>query len=75
MLPDVVHELAAKIGRGFEDAAGDHVALDLRKPELNLVEPRAVGRRVVNRYPRVLSEPPGREQDFCRRVIRSSNSQ
>ena len=45
VLSDVVHELPAKIGRGGEDAAGDHVTLDLREPELDLVEPRAVGRR------------------------------
>ncbi len=30
MLPDVVHELPAKVGRGFEDSAGDYVAFDLR---------------------------------------------
>lgn len=57
--PDVLHQLASEIrGRG-EDPAGDHVALDLREPELDLVEPRTVGRRVVDLDPGVCLEPGG----------------
>ncbi len=47
MLTDVLYELPAQISGGGEEAPGDHVALDLGEPELDLVEPRAVGRRVV----------------------------
>src|SRR5688500_13501547 len=48
MEPDVAHDLATEIGGRGEDAAADEVALDLGEPDLDLVEPGAVGRRVVD---------------------------
>src|SRR5690606_32536775 len=67
---DVLHQLAREIrGRG-EDPAGDHVALDLREPELDLVEPRTVGRRVVDLDPRVGFKPGGDSLGLmCREVV------
>ena len=53
---DVAHELAPEVRRGRKDAAGDDITLDLREPELDLVEPRRIGRRVVHVDPRMLIE-------------------
>ena len=49
----VLHKLPPQIGGGGEDPARDHVALDLRKPEFDLVQPRAIGRHVVDGHPAV----------------------
>ena len=43
-MPDVVHELSPQVGHRRECTAGNDVALDLGKPEFDLVEPRGVGR-------------------------------
>ena len=48
VLVDVAHELAPEIGDGSEDAAGDHIALDLGEPQLDLVK-RVHGRGLVGR--------------------------
>lgn len=40
VLADVSDEFAFEIGHGTEDAARDHIALDLSEPEFHLVEPR-----------------------------------
>lgn len=45
--PDVAHELALKVGHRGEDAPVDHLALDLGKPDLHLVQPRGIRRREV----------------------------
>jgi hypothetical protein len=50
VLIDVVHELAAQICSRGEDAAVDEVALDLGEPELDLVQPRGIGRREVQAH-------------------------
>ena len=39
---DVAHELAAQVGNGFEDSAGNHVALDFGEPVFDLVEPGTI---------------------------------
>jgi hypothetical protein len=36
---NVAHELAAQVGNGFEDSAGNNVALDFGEPVFDLVEP------------------------------------
>jgi hypothetical protein len=36
--PDVAHDLAAEIGDRGEDAAVEHLALQLGKPDLHLIE-------------------------------------
>ena len=40
---DVAHEFSFEVGLGSENSAGDQVALDLGKPELDLVKPGGVG--------------------------------
>src|SRR5262245_3788148 len=45
--PDVAHDLPTKILYRSEDASCDDVALKLREPDFNLVEPGGVGRREV----------------------------
>jgi hypothetical protein len=47
---DVAHELAGQVLDRGEDPAGNHIALDLGKPVLDLVEPGGVGRSVVEMY-------------------------
>src|SRR5436309_6695560 len=57
--PDVLYQLAPQIRGRREDAAREAVALDLRKPELDLIEPRAVGRREMQGDARMRGEPRG----------------
>ena len=47
---DVAHELAPQIRSRGEDAAVDEVALDFGEPELDLVQPRGIGRREVQSH-------------------------
>jgi len=47
VMADVAHELAREIAHGGENAAGDHVSLDLGEPVLDLIEPGRVGRGEV----------------------------
>src|SRR5256885_7830643 len=56
VLADVAHELSLQIEDGCEDAAGDHVALDLAEPQLHLVEPGGVGRGEVQMHVRMRRE-------------------
>ena len=46
-MTDVAHEFSLEVGDGSEYAARDDVALDLAEPQLDLVEPRGVGRSEV----------------------------
>jgi len=46
-MPDIAHQLAAQVRDGGENTACGHVALNLCKPELDLVQPGRIGRRVV----------------------------
>src|SRR5687767_15224713 len=45
--PDVASNLAREIRNGAEDATREQVALNLRKPEFNLIEPGGIGGREV----------------------------
>src|SRR4029077_21144417 len=47
---DIADELAAQVGNGFEDSAGNHVALDFGEPVFDLVEPGTISGRVVQRH-------------------------
>src|SRR6267143_4636519 len=47
VLTDVSQELFVQIRNGSEYASGDDVALDLAEPQLNLIQPRRVGRSEV----------------------------
>ena len=40
VLPDIAHDFPFQIMPGCEDAAGDDIALDLGKPQFDLVQPR-----------------------------------
>ena len=48
VVADVTHDFSGKIRPGFEDAASNDVALDLREPDFDLVEPGRVGWCVVD---------------------------
>src|SRR4029450_13268421 len=50
---DVTPNLARQIWNRGEDAAGQQVAFDLRKPELDLVQPGRVGGRKVQVHSRM----------------------
>ena len=43
VLTDITHEFATEIGGGGEDAARDHIAFNLAKPEFDLIEPGGIG--------------------------------
>ena len=47
---DVAHELAAQVGNGFEDSAGNNVALEFGEPVFDLVEPGTISGRVMQRH-------------------------
>ena len=47
VMADVAHDFAMKIGLGCEDATCNEVSLNFGEPDLDLVEPRGVGRGVV----------------------------
>ena len=47
VLADVEHQLLGQIGGGLEDAAGNHLALELVEPQLDLVQPAGIGWREV----------------------------
>ena len=47
VLTDVTHEFSLQVGNAGEHTTGDDVALDLAEPQLNLVQPRRVGRGEV----------------------------
>ena len=46
-MADIAHDLAVEVGLGFEDAACNEVSLDLGEPDLDLIEPRGIGRGVM----------------------------
>src|SRR6202163_3356084 len=56
VLADVAHELLVEVLGAGEDAARNHVALDAGEPVLNLVEPRRISWRVMDRYLLVLGQ-------------------
>src|SRR5258707_10739657 len=53
VVADVTHELASEILYGGEDTSGNNVALDLGKPNLDLIEPAGIGRSVMDPNGRV----------------------
>ena len=54
--PDVAHNLAAEIGDRREDATIDHVSLQLRELDFDLIQPRRVGRGEMKLNVRVPSQ-------------------
>ena len=61
---DIAHELAAQVGNGFEDSAGNHVALDFGEPVFDLVEPGTISGRVVQRHVWVVGKETIHELGF-----------
>ena len=57
-MTNVFHDLSAQVGLGFENAPGDDIALNLGEPDLHLIEPRGVGRRVVDMVAGTGRQPP-----------------
>jgi hypothetical protein len=53
---DISTNLAGQVGDGGKDAAREQVSLDLRKPELDLVEPGRIGRREMQPHVRMLKQ-------------------
>src|SRR6266853_1014360 len=47
VLTDVAHKFSLQIRNGSEYASRDDVALDLAEPQLDLIQPRRVGRSEV----------------------------
>src|SRR6202166_5253597 len=47
---DLTHDFAVQIFNRSKDAAGNEIALDFREPDFDLIEPRRIGRRVMNAY-------------------------
>src|SRR5215207_144284 len=47
VMADVAHDFAMEIALGVEDATGDEIPLDFREPDLDLIEPRGVGRGIM----------------------------
>ena len=68
-MPDVAHELAGEVGNGGEDATSNDVPLDLRKPYLDLIEPRRVGGSEVKVDSRVLSEELAHQSTLVGRKV------
>ena len=56
VVADITHNFPGKIRPGCEDAASNNVALDLREPDFDLVEPRRVSGREVKMDARVLAQ-------------------
>ena len=50
VVSDVAQELVREILHRGEDAARNHVALDLGEPDLYLVKPAGIGRRVMDSH-------------------------
>ena len=48
VVADVTHELASEILYGGEDTSRNNVALNLGKPNLDLIEPAGIGRGVMD---------------------------
>ena len=66
---DVPPDLAREVGGRGEDAAGEQVACDLAEPELDLVQPRAVGGGEVDLHRRMRLEERGHLLGLMRREV------
>ena len=61
---NVATEFASQIRDRGENAAGDDLAFDLGEPDLDLVEPRGIGRGEVQLHARMLLQEVSNELDF-----------
>ncbi len=69
VVTDVFHKFSLQVGDRGEDTAGDHVTLDLGKPEFYLIEPGRIRRRVVQLHLRMRLQKLGDEFGFMGREI------
>ena len=70
MATDIFGDFTGEVGLGGENAACDHIALNLREPDFDLIQPRGVGWRVVKLDVGMgLEEFPDRLSFVCRKVI------
>jgi hypothetical protein len=47
VMADIAHDLSVEVGLGLEDAACNEVSLNLGEPDFDLIEPRGIGRGVM----------------------------
>lgn len=68
-MADVAHEFLLEVFDRREDASRDDIALDLGEPELDLVQPRRVGRREMQAHRRMGLQKFGDPRGLVRREI------
>src|SRR6202790_3555440 len=66
---DIAHDFAIQIFDRSKDAASNEIALDFREPNFDLIEPRRIGRRVMNAYFRVTSQKIADRLGFVRAQV------
>ena len=64
---DIAHDFAIQIFDRSKDPAGNEIALDFREPDFDLIEPRRIGRRVMDAYFRVARQKNRRPPWFYAR--------
>ena len=69
VVPDVAPNLSGKVSDRGEDAAREQIPFDLGKPELDLVEPRGIGRREMQPHVRMLEQEGAHGLGLMRREI------
>lgn len=66
---NIVHQFTAKVGNGSKYSAGDHVALDFRKPDLHLIQPGRIRWREVKPHLGMLGQELLDRRGFVGRKI------
>ena len=66
---NITHDFSVQIFDGGKDAAGNEITLDFREPDFDLVEPRRIGRRVMNAHLRMTSQKIADRFGFMRTQV------
>lgn len=67
---NIAHQLASQVANGSEHAAGDDLALNPSKPDLDLIQPGRIGGREVEMHVGVfVQEPLNLGGLVCRQVV------
>ena len=69
VVPDIPADFASEVGDGGEDAAREQVALDLGKPEFDLIQPRRIRRREMQVHARMSVEEGLHAPGLVRREV------